>query len=144
MSMEEVIEFANENPVTWLATVDNGNPRVRGMLLWFADESGFYYHSGTIKSVLAQIEDHPYVEAAFYNPGPSLDKGRMLRVAGKVEFVEDTELEQQLFQDRPWLEGVRAAFPDQKIRIFKIATGEAYFWDMSVNCREKEQPRYTF
>jgi len=45
---------------------------------------------------------------------------------------------------RPWLESVRAAFPDQKIRIFKIATGEAYFWDMSVNCREKEQSRYTF
>ena len=144
MSMNEVIEFANQNPGTWLATVDDGKPRVRGMLLWFADESGFYYHSGTLKSVLGQIEANPYVEAAFYNPGSNPREGRMLRVAGRVEFVEDAALEKRLFEDRPWLEGVRAAFPHQKIRIFRIASGEAHFWDMSVNCREKEQPRFTF
>jgi pyridoxamine 5'-phosphate oxidase len=144
MSINEVIEFANQNPASWLATVDEGKPRVRGLLLWFADESGFYYHSGTLKAVLAQIEAHPYVEAAFYNPGANPSEGRMLRVAGKVEFVDDSELEKRLFKERPWLNDIRAAFPNQIIRIFKIATGEAHFWDMTVNCREKEQPRFEF
>ena len=144
MSMTEVIEFANQNPATWLATVEDGNPRVRALLMWFADESGFYYHSGTLKAVLEQIEAHPYVEAAFYDPGTNPPVGRMLRVAGKVEFVDDAGLEKRLFEDRPWLNDVRAAFPNQTIRIFKIATGEAHFWDMSVNCREKEQPWIRF
>ena len=144
MSMNEVIEFANQNPVTWLATVEDGNPRVRGLWMWFADETGFYYHSGTLKSVLSQIEAHPQVEAAFHNPGGGLGQDRMLRVRGKVEFVEDPALEAKLFEERSWLNDVKAAFPDQKIRIFKIASGEALLWDMSINCREKEQPWIRF
>ncbi len=145
MPMNEVIEFANHNPVTWFATVENGSPRVRGLWLWFADETGFYYHSGTMKSVLGQMEANPQVEAAFHNPGDGgLGQSRMLRVRGRVEFVEDRELENRLYEERSWLKDVRAAFPKQKIRIFKIAAGEAQFWDMSVNCREQEQPWISF
>jgi uncharacterized pyridoxamine 5'-phosphate oxidase family protein len=30
MDFDEYIKFANENPIGFLATVDNGQPRVRG------------------------------------------------------------------------------------------------------------------
>lgn len=38
MEFEECIKFANENPVSWVATVENDQPRVRALGMWFADK----------------------------------------------------------------------------------------------------------
>ena len=44
------IEFANENKMCcYLATLENDQPRVRAMQFWFADQTGFYFQTGTIK-----------------------------------------------------------------------------------------------
>ena len=43
MEFEECIKFANENPVSWVATVENDQPRVRALGMWFADERGYYF-----------------------------------------------------------------------------------------------------
>ena len=144
MSIVDAIEFANENPVTWLATTLNGMPQVRGMWMWFADESGFYFHTGTMKSLHDQLVLNPFVQAAFHNPGEGPGHSRMLRVSGKIEFVEDPALEKRLFEERVWLNDVKAAYPNDQIRIFRISSGEAVFWDMSCNCREKDQSRHAF
>jgi uncharacterized pyridoxamine 5'-phosphate oxidase family protein len=40
---QDCIKFANENPVCYIATMDGDQPRVRGFLMWFADEKGFYF-----------------------------------------------------------------------------------------------------
>lgn len=144
MSLNDAIEFANENPVTWLATLKEGTPQVRGMWMWFADETGFYFHTGTMKSLHDQLVETPTVQAAFHNPGDGPGQSKMLRVSDKIEFVEDETLEKRLFEERLWLNDVKAKYPNEKIRIFKIASGEAVSWDMSCNCEEKKQPRYAF
>ncbi len=37
--------------------------------MWFADETGFYYHTGTPpKAVWQQLTRNPKVEFCFYNP----------------------------------------------------------------------------
>ena len=61
MEFKDCIKFANENPVSYIATVDGDQPRVRAFLMWFADESGFYYHTGTAKSVYKQLKNNPRV-----------------------------------------------------------------------------------
>jgi pyridoxamine 5'-phosphate oxidase len=38
MDLKDCIEFANKNPVCWLATAEGDQPRVRGFLLWYTDE----------------------------------------------------------------------------------------------------------
>jgi pyridoxamine 5'-phosphate oxidase len=40
MEINECIKFASENPVCFLATYENNQPRVRGLLMWFADHNG--------------------------------------------------------------------------------------------------------
>jgi len=34
-------------------------PRVRGMLMWFADKTGLHYNTGATKDLYRQLEDNP-------------------------------------------------------------------------------------
>jgi nitroimidazol reductase NimA-like FMN-containing flavoprotein (pyridoxamine 5'-phosphate oxidase superfamily) len=46
MDYKDCIKFANENPVCYVATADGDQPRVWGLLMWFADETGFFFIPG--------------------------------------------------------------------------------------------------
>ena len=65
MTFKEFIKFANENKSSYLATVEGDQPRVRGFFMWFADQTGFYFHTGAIKSVYGQLKQNPKVEVCF-------------------------------------------------------------------------------
>lgn len=94
--MNEILMIANENPSCWLATADNLIPRLRPMQMWFADEAGFYFHTGKSKNVCRQLTAHPIAEAAF-----SAKSGGIARVSGDVEFLSDPLLTERLFRERP-------------------------------------------
>ena len=97
MDLSECIRFATENPVTYIASVEGDQPRVRAFAMWFADNTGFYYHTGTPKSVCQQLRKNPKVELCFYAPGAQ-GAGRMMRVTGMVEFLRDKSLEERAIQ----------------------------------------------
>ena len=142
--LTEVLLFANQNPSSWLATCEDDQPRVRGMLLWFADETGFYYHTAMSKNLSSQIKKNPKVEAAFMR---NADKPEfeMLRVTGTVEILKDEELEKRLKQERSWLwDNVRNSRVDTEVVIFRIVNGSAYIWNMTWNVKENEAPRVQF
>lgn len=143
MDFSECVQFANENPVTYIATIDGDQPRVRAFAMWFADETGFYYHTGTGKNVWKQLTQNPRIELCFFALGDGA--GRMMRVAGAIEPVNDTKLREKLIQERPWLQqiGVSGA-DDPLLAVFRIPHGEAYFWTMEYNMREAEAPRVIF
>lgn len=142
MDFSDCVKFANENPVTHIATMDGDQPRVRAFAMWFADATGFYYHTGTPKAVWQQLTRNPRVELCFYN---SEGAGRMMRVAGAVEFVEDPALKERLVKERSWLLQIGVTGPsDPKLAVFRVAHGEAYFWTMEYNMREAEAPRVRF
>ena len=142
MDITDCVKFANENPVTYIATTDGDQPRVRAFAMWFADKSGFYYHTGSAKAVCRQLKKNPNVELCFYKPGEAA--GTMMRVTGKVEFLEDAALMDRLFRDRPWMKDITKAAPDVKVAMFRVAHGEAYFWTMADNMREHLAPHIKF
>ncbi|WAC04877.1 MAG: pyridoxamine 5'-phosphate oxidase family protein [Methanoregula sp.] len=144
MDFSECVKFARKNPVTYIATADGDQPRVRAFAMWFADKTGFYYHTGTPKSVYRQLKKNPKVELCFYAPGAQ-GAGMMMRVAGKVEFLDDKALEERLSMDRPWVADLLKTAPkDAKVAMFRVAHGEAYFWTMADNMREAEAPHVKF
>ena len=110
------------------------------MAMWFADETGFYFHTGSQKRLYEQLRDNMKVEMGFYNPGADMGSMQMVRVTGNIEQVNDAELEKKLFEDRPWLNAIFQAYPNDRIFIFRIAHGEAQYWNMSLNCKEREPP----
>ncbi|MBM3132255.1 MAG: pyridoxamine 5'-phosphate oxidase [Chloroflexi bacterium] len=145
MDFHDCIEFANKNPACWLATVDGDQPRVRGFLMWFADETGFYFHTGSTKQVCHQLKENPKIEVCFYAPEPPPGTGRMMRVAGTVEFIDDIPLKTVLLEERPFLKSIGTGRPDNPLlAVFRIARGEAHFWTMADNLRESEAERIGF
>jgi len=143
-NLSEVLLFANQNPSCWLATSEDNQPRVRGMLLWFADETGFYYHTAMSKNLYQQIQQNPKAEAAFIR---NADKPNfeMLRVTGTIEILEDKELENRLYKERPWvITNKKNAGIDAGVAIFRITKGTAYIWSMVYNLKENDAPRISF
>lgn len=140
MDFKDCIEFARENPVCYVATVDGDQPRVRAFLMWFADESGFYFHTGSPKKVYRQLSHNPKVEICFNTP--KFD--RMMRVTGEAEFLDNTNLRARLLEERPFLKAYMKSPEDPLLAIFRIPKGEAQFWTMADNLNESLAPRVKF
>lgn len=136
MKTKDCIKFANENPVSWVATVDDDQPRVRALGMWFADESGYYFQIRIDMDMYRQIQKNPKVEASFWKPGAMF--GTMMRVDGEVEFLDDAKLKKKILEDRPFLKdfGFTSQSPD--LVIFRIPKGEAYFWTMETAFEPKK------
>lgn len=144
MNFQECVDFANANPTCWLATTDGDQPHVRGFMMWFASESGFYFHTGTPKSVCIQLQANPKIEVCFFAQDPQ-SVGTMMRVQGEVEFINDIPLKTALYADRPFLKEIGSGLPDDPlVTVFRIARGEVYFWSMDYNMRESEIERIRF
>lgn len=143
--MKEVLEFANQNSSCWFATSVDDQPYVRGMWMWFADETGFYFHTAGSKRMCSQMKKNPKVALAFIRDASDAVKFSTLHVEGVVEEVHEKELFDRLFQDRHWLwDNIVNAGVDTEVVIYRVAHGKAYIWDMSKNVHESEIPRIEF
>lgn len=143
--LANILLFANQNPSSWLATSEDNQPHVRGMLMWFADETGFYFHTAKAKRHAGQIQKNPKVEAAFIRNADDPVNFETLHVTGVAEVVKSEELEKRLYQERPWLWGnIERSGVDTEVVIYRIVNGSAYIWNMSWNVKEHEAPRVNF
>ena len=136
MNIQDCIKFTNENPICYLATVEGDQPRVRALGFWFSDETGFYFQTSTIKEFSTQLKNNPKTEVCFYKHENMI--GTMLRIAGKVEYVDDVKLKEKVLNDRPFLKSFGLTIDSPSLFIFKIAHGEAHFWTMENNLKPKE------
>jgi len=69
----------------------------------------------------------------------------MMRVAGKVKFLDDIALKARLLEERPFLKAIGTGKPDDPLlAVFQIYTGEAQFWKMENNMRESEIKKIRF
>jgi pyridoxamine 5'-phosphate oxidase len=144
LDLANALSFANQNPVCWLATSEDGQPHVRGLLMWFADQTGFYFHTGTVKPLSDQLVKNPRVEVAFHNPGKGPGESRMMRVSGAVERLHDRALEERLVAERAWLKDMVDAQKAATLFLFRIPHGEIHDWTMAINLHEREQAPLRF
>jgi uncharacterized pyridoxamine 5'-phosphate oxidase family protein len=119
--------------------VDGNQPRVRAFLLWRANEDGFYFETFRPKDVYEQLKRNPKVEVCFFNNESDLEKAKTMRLTGEVEFLDDPDLKQQLLEDRPFLQDAEPV-----LELFRVHSGEAFFWTMADVLKEKEIERVRF
>ena len=134
MTKEEVLEFATKNPVFSLATTDGDKPRVRMMMLCWANENGIIFSTGRDKDVNRQLQANPAVEMCFYNA----DEGRQVRIEGAVELLDDLELKKQIVEKftflKPWVESQGY----EVMMTYGLKNGRATTWTMETNLEPKE------
>lgn len=133
MNKEEMFKLMNENPAFHLATIDNDMPRVRGMLLFKADEDGIIFHTASTKDVFSQVIKNPKAELCFNSPT------MQIRVSGVLELVEDDELKNEIYNhpSRQFLRNWKEQGIDGLLKVFKMKNGEAVVWTLAKNFDEK-------
>lgn len=134
MVKENIFQLMNENPVFHLATMDGDQPRVRGMLLFRADEEGIIFHTASTKDVFKQIMENPKVELCFQG------QGSQIRVSGILEQVNDEKLKNEIFNhpSRKFLQAWKENGIDGLLQIFCLKNGTAVEWTMATNFEEKK------
>ncbi|MBO5247180.1 MAG: pyridoxamine 5'-phosphate oxidase family protein [Eubacterium sp.] len=134
MSEKEMYELMNANPRFHLATVEGDQPRVRGMLLFRADENGLIFHTASTKDVYAQIMKNPKAEMCFFGGGTQI------RVTGVLEQVVDDELKEEIYNhpSRKFLQAWKENGIGHLLQIFRMKNCEAVTWTMESNFAAKE------
>jgi pyridoxamine 5'-phosphate oxidase len=144
MQLSDCIAFATAHPICFLATKDGGWPRVRPLLLWFADERGFHFMTMNPKELSEQLHRDPRVEVCFYNGAGELPEAKSMRVTGAVEFLDDAELVHRVSEERDALEGLIGRPLEPIAEVFRIASGEARFWTLADILKERGLERIAF
>ncbi len=134
MNKKEILAFLNENPVCHLATVDGNKPRVRGLLMYRADETGILFHTGNFKDLYKQLQANPQVELCFN----SLKSNIQIRVSGIAEFIEDRNLKEEIVAARDFLKPWIKDRGYEMLVVFRIVNCKATVWTIEKNFAPKE------
>lgn len=139
MNNQEIFAFMGKNPGFFLATVEEDLPRVRGMFLYSADESGIVFHTGAFKDVCKQILQNPNVQLCFYSP----EDGIQIRVRGTLQSIDDNALKEEISEHpsrfflKPWKSSVSAEEFYKNFYVFRMSDGIANVWTMQTNWEQK-------
>ena len=95
--MDELLKFLEKNPVFYLATDDDGQPRVRPFGFHMIFDSKFYMVTALPKKVCKQMEKNPKIEFCTMAPDT-----KFIRVKGEVVFDNDNmEAKKKVFEVMP-------------------------------------------
>lgn len=98
--MEEVLKFLKECGVYFLATVEDGKPRVRPFGTAEIFENHLYIQTGNKKDVFKQIEKNPNVEICAFKDG------KWLRLRGILKQDDRYEARKDMLDKNPYLRGM--------------------------------------
>lgn len=134
MTKQEIFQLMNQNPAFHLATVEGDQPRVRGMLLFRADEEGIIFHTASSKDLFRQIQANPKAELCFQG------NGVQVRVTGVLEQVQDEALKAEIFAHptRKFLQPWKELGIENLLTVFRVRNGKAVTWTMETNFDEKK------
>ncbi len=119
--IEKVYNFLDEVKTYYLATVDNGQPRVRPfgtILLW---EGKLYIQTGKVKDVFKQIMAEPRVEIS------ATMGDKWIRVEGELVADNKREIKAAMLEKMPELKAMYSADSDNtQVLYFKNAKATFY------------------
>lgn len=128
MNKEDILKFINENPNCFLATVEDNQPRLRGMRLYSSDADGILFQTWTLKDLHKQLVKNPEAEICFNG------QGMQVRVRGKMELVEDLALKKEVAEKRPFMMPIIELKGGWDIvALWRLKNGKATVWTMDTN-----------
>jgi uncharacterized pyridoxamine 5'-phosphate oxidase family protein len=136
MDRHEILTLINRNPAFFLATLEKGEPRVRGMLLYRADEGGIVFHTGAMKDLHRQLSTNPAVELCFNDWQQQIQ----VRVRGKARQIGEPQLKEEIVNSpgreflKPWVENMGL----DVLSVFRVEDCQALVWTMATNFTAKE------
>jgi uncharacterized pyridoxamine 5'-phosphate oxidase family protein len=124
--MKEVIKLLAENPMGFLATVENGEPRVRPWGFMFEENGKFYFCTNNTKDVYRQLQANPFIEFS-----TRTDKFVWVRLRGKVIFAEDMRIKEKTLAGNELVKSIYKSADNPIFKTFYIEHGSAIIGDFS-------------
>jgi len=134
MTKQEILAFVNKHPEFFLATNDQGQARVRGLLLHKANDQGIYFTTGKMRDLYKQLKTDPKVEAIFVEHPAVVS----VRVTGVVEELDDDlELKKEIVSKRPFLKPMIEHNGYEPMAVFRITNAKATVWRLETTMAPK-------
>jgi|WetSurMetagenome_2_1015567.scaffolds.fasta_scaffold00262_27 pyridoxamine 5'-phosphate oxidase len=128
MTRNEILDFVRKNTTSWMATVEDGEPRVRGMDTPVVDEKGLTFCTGTSKPVSRQLLANPSVELCYFDSST----GVQMRLRGRMEKLDDEQLKRHIVETRfTFLKPVVESHGWETLTLFRLPGGRGSLWSAS-------------
>ena len=125
MTRSEILDFVRKNRTSHMATLENGEPRVRAMDTPVVDDSGLIFLTGSVKSVCKQLIADPSVELSYLDS----ESGVQLRIRGRMERLDDQDMKKQIVETRfTFLKPIAERFGWDAFVLFRLSSGTASTW----------------
>lgn len=134
MIRSDIIQFANKNPVFFLATTNGEKPFVRALMLLKADEKGIFFSTWQHKDLYRQLLDNPQVELCFYDA----QQGRQVRIQGRVERIESADEVKAVLAKFRFLRRQIEKAGREALNIFCLKNGDATTWSINAPFEPKQ------
>jgi uncharacterized pyridoxamine 5'-phosphate oxidase family protein len=126
--MNEVVNFLNENPVQYLATVGrDGNAKCRPFMFCFERHGKLWFCTNNTKDVYNDMKINPYVEISVSSPAYA-----WIRLNGKAVF-ENNRAVKEACMNNPIVKGQYQNADNPIFEVFYLECAKAVIADFSGN-----------
>jgi pyridoxamine 5'-phosphate oxidase len=135
MNREEILGRLNKPQAAYLATVDDGEPRVRGIQLYAVDDRGLMFQTGPMRAMYRELRANPKAELCVVDP----DTHAQYRIRGEFEVADDIELKREIVDHpsrvylQPWRDAIGDAAFFASITVFRMLRATVQVWTMQTN-----------
>ena len=130
--MKNLIKFLTNNPIGFLATIQNGKPRVRPFGFQFFENGKFFFITSNKKEVYHQLSKTPYAEFSSIS-----NNWTIARVKGQVNFSDDIQNKDRALENSPIAKKTYKTPDNPELELIYIHTGEAILFNLSGSDCEK-------
>lgn len=135
MNREEILARLNRPLSAYLATIDQNEPRVRGIQLYAVDQRGLMFQTGPMKAMYRELLANPKAEVCILDPETQVQ----YRVRGEFEIADDLALKREIVEHpsrvylKPWRAAVGDAVFFASIAVFRMRKATVQVWTMQTN-----------
>jgi uncharacterized pyridoxamine 5'-phosphate oxidase family protein len=129
--LSEVLSILQDpSAMAYLATVDEGKPRVRPWGTgYLVEETGkIYFSTSSTKAVYRQLLETPYVEYS-----KTTASNAWIRISGEIHFDEDSRVKEQFFLHEPGLARIYQSPDNPVFKLFYLEQAIATVDDYTPN-----------
>jgi len=131
--LSEVLAFLQQYKTGFLATVDNGKPRVRAFGMMKLEAETLFFSTSNSKAVFKQLKRQPLAEWIVMEQKTM----KTLRILGAVTFIKDQQKMEKFYEEYPILKRMYANRPGE-LEIFSMDIKEANWFGFGRAPQKKE------
>lgn len=124
--MKEAVKFLQENITGYLATVEDGKPKVRPFQFMLEDQDKLYFCTANTKAVYRQLKANPSFEFSSASP-----KFAWIRLSGEAKFSDDIKIKEKILAVSPLVKSIYKTADNPIFAAFYVEHGTAVIADFS-------------